>query len=628
MRRFLGSLALIALGVCGAAAQEATYSGLGTASIPPEKIARYAPPPLAPEVSRRIQTSYDLRAPGLGVVAPDGKRVYFTWNITGLSQVWRLDSPRAYPVQMTGGEEPTTIRAVTPDGKWLIVSRDPGGQENPGLYLQPSGGGPFRAIQNIEKVQTIFEAVLDDSRTLLFRSNDVKPDSYAIYTYDLVTGQRALLFGEPGLWRVADHRGSGSGLRLLLGKATGALSREFYEYDVASKKLTPLLGAGEKSEYVAAYAADPGELLVQTNKFGEFRRLYRWKIGSGAAAADFTPVSPDAKMDVSNFNIDDARQHVYLEINDGGYSRLRVVNAKTFAPEELTVPTDADGVTAGGATRDGRFVTVGVESARAPRIGYVWDWQTKSLTQWIVPSSPETDTSSFAVAKRMSYPARDGTSIPMFARFPKGCSPEENRAADPCPVIVQFHGGPEGQATPGFNPRSQLFVDAGFIFVEPNVRGSDGYGKTWLDADKGAKRLDVITDIDDCGKSIRANWGRNGKPPKIGITGGSYGGYSTLIGMTMFAGTYDAGASVVGIGNLETMLRNTAPYRRALRASEYGDPDQDADALKELSPVSYIERVKSPLLITQGVNDPRVPLGEAVPLQEWLEKRGVDSPLI
>jgi dipeptidyl aminopeptidase/acylaminoacyl peptidase len=173
-----------------------------------------------------------------------------------------------------------------------------------------------------------------------------------------------------------------------------------------------------------------------------------------------------------------------------------------------------------------------------------------------------------------------------------------------------------------------MFVDAGFVFVEPNVRGSDGYGKTWLDADNGPKRLDVISDIDDAGRWIRANWGRNGKAPKVGVEGGSYGGYSTLVAMTMFAGTYDAGAASVGISNLETFLRNTAPYRRILRISEYGDPDKDAEALRKLSPVTYLDRVKAPLLVVQGVNDPRVPAGEAIQVHDALEKRGVSSPLI
>jgi dipeptidyl aminopeptidase/acylaminoacyl peptidase len=292
------------------------------------------------------------------------------------------------------------------------------------------------------------------------------------------------------------------------------------------------------------------------------------------------------------------------------------------------VPKNADHVSAGATTRDGRFVTIGVETGQAPRTNYVWDWEAKTLTQWVTPSAPEVDLSKFVSARLMTYPARDGTPIPMFVRFPKGGAPEDKGDGDPPPVIVSFHGGPEGQTRPGFSRSAQLFVDAGFVWVEPNVRGSDGYGKTWLDADNGPKRLKVITDIDDCGKWIRANWAKNGKAPKIGITGGSYGGYSTLIGMTMFAGTYDAGASIVGISNLLSFLKNTAPYRRILRASEYGDPDKDADALKELSPVSYLEKVKSPLLLIQGVNDPRVPVGEAVQIHESLEKRGLASRLI
>ena len=117
-----------------------------------------------------------------------------------------------------------------------------------------------------------------------------------------------------------------------------------------------------------------------------------------------------------------------------------------------------------------------------------------------------------------------------------------------------------------------MFVDAGFIFAEPNVRGSDGYGKAWLHADDGAKRLDVITDIEDAGKALRARFTRNGKAPKIAIIGGSYGGYSTLMGMTMFGGTYDAGVSIVGISSLATFLKNTAPYRRSCGSASTAIP--------------------------------------------------------
>jgi dipeptidyl aminopeptidase/acylaminoacyl peptidase len=172
-----------------------------------------------------------------------------------------------------------------------------------------------------------------------------------------------------------------------------------------------------------------------------------------------------------------------------------------------------------------------------------------------------------------------------------------------------------------------MFVDAGFVFVEPNVRGSDGYGKTWSHADDGRKRLAIITDIADAAKWAKSTFSSNGKTPKLGVFGGSYGGYSVLMAMTMFAGDYDAGVDIVGISDLRTFLRNTAPYRRILRISEYGDPGEDADALAKLSPMTYIDRVKSPLLIVQGASDPRVPAGESIQLHDALEKRGVPCEL-
>lgn len=621
-------LTALLLAASAASAQQPSYKGLGAESVPPALVAKYAAPPLDAAVSRRIQTMLDVRTPGLGIVAPDGAHLFFGWRITGTPQIFRLDAPKGFPVQMTGGEDRTSVLAVTPDGKWLVLSRDVGGEENPGVYLQSTNGGPLKTVQKTAKVQTFFDFLTDDGKELYFHANDVAPDSYAIYRYDLATGTKSLVFGEKGLWSVGDHRGRGADLRLLLQKATGALSTEYVEYVPAAKKLTPLLGGGEKTEYDAAYGAQPGELLVRTNKFGEFRRLYRWKVGGDATAKSFQEVLAPAGMDVSGFSIDPAKRHVYAALNDGGYARLTVLDAKTFAKLDLPLPKDAEQVYAGLPTDDGRFVTIGVETAQAPRTSYVWDWEKKTLTQWVLPSAPEVDLSTFVSARLVTYPAKDGTKIPMFVRFPKGCAPGENPSADPCPVVVEFHGGPEGQATPGFSAYTQLFVDAGFVFVEPNVRGSDGYGKAWLEADNGPKRLDIITDIDDAGKWIRASWGRNGKAPRVGVTGGSYGGYSTLVAMTMFAGTYDAGAAEVGISNLETFLRNTAPYRRILRTTEYGDPDKDTEMLRKLSPVTYLDRVKAPLLVIQGVNDPRVPAGEAVQIHDLLEKRGVSSPLI
>jgi dipeptidyl aminopeptidase/acylaminoacyl peptidase len=436
-----------------------------------------------------------------------------------------------------------------------------------------------------------------------------------VYRWDIAAGEKQVVLDQEGLWHVSDIRREGQEDRLLLRKETGSLTAEYWEWDPAKRALLPLLGQGEKEEYDARYGAVPGELVVLTNKPSNYRRLYAFTSGK------LTPLGDDVSLDVADFDVDQARTRILYTTNEGGYTRLHALDAHTKKP--LKVPTfpEADHVRFGPTTPDGKLTTLGVDDGRHPLQGYVLDWRTGKADEWHAPSTPEIDTTKFARAQLETYPARDGTPIPVFVRRPDKCK------ATPCPVVVAFHGGPEGQAMPGFNVSAQAFVDAGFVFVEPNVRGSLGYGKAWLHADDGPKRLAVITDIEDASKWVREQFASGGKPPRVGIYGGSYGGYSALIGMTMFAGAYDAGVDIVGISDLRTFLRNTAPYRRILRISEYGDPDKDADALAKLSPMTYVDRVKAPLLIEAGASDPRVPAGEAVQIHDALDKKGVPCEL-
>jgi dipeptidyl aminopeptidase/acylaminoacyl peptidase len=593
-------------------AQAPGYTGHGAGSVSPATLAKYAPPPLPADLTRSIQSMLDVRAPGMGLVAPDGKRLFFAWRVTGNSQVWRLDGPKSFPVQLTGGEDATNVEDVAPDGSFLVVSRDRGGEEYPGLYLLSPDGGPLKVIQHLPRVQTFHEFISDDGRYVYFRANDVKPDSFAIYRVEHKTGTREKIFTEPGLWSVADHRPDG---RLLLNKDLGSSINEVYEYTPSTRKLTPLIGQGEREEFSARYGPAEGEVLVLTPKLGEYRRLYRLREGK------LNPVTPEIKHDVSDFSIDRPRTRVLYTINQDGYTRLQALDARSGKPLKLPTLPEADHVVSGAFSRTGRYVALGVDTGKAPLVSFVLDWSNSKLTQWQLPSAPEVDLSRFVRAQLESYPARDGTRIPMFVRRPARCP-------GVCPVAVLFHGGPEGQATPGFSVRAQMFIDAGFTVVEPNVRGSDGYGKTWFHADDGPKRLKIITDIEDCALFIRKSWAKDGLAPRLAIIGGSYGGYSTLIGMTMFAGAYDVGVSVVGPSSLVTFLANTAPYRRAMRASEYGDPEKDREALLKLSPITYIDRVKGPLLLIQGANDPRVPAGETLQMHQALVSRGLKSPLI
>ena len=213
--------------------------------IPPEILAKYAPRPLPPALARRLQTLFDVRAPGAGMLTPDGRALFFTWTITGVRQVFRVDGAMRFPTQLTAGEDPTSIVEVTPDGRWLILSRDRKGEEYPGLYLQDVKGGPLVEIQHKPKVQTIPQFITDDSRYLYFRANEIKQTSYAIYRYDLQAKKRELIFDQEGIWRLTDVAKDG---RLLLGR------------DVRDDAVDAARGEGERGVLAdpAACAGDEG----------------------------------------------------------------------------------------------------------------------------------------------------------------------------------------------------------------------------------------------------------------------------------------------------------------------------------------------------------------------------------
>lgn len=603
----------------------AQYKGLGTESVSPETLKKYAPPALDPVMANKLKKMFDVTSPGMGMLSPDKKTLYFTWRVTGISQVWKIDGPKSFPTQLTSGQDAVTISGIAPNGKFLIISKDLNGQENPGLFRLDLKTGFIDELYRKPKVQVGLSFISDDSSTMYYSANDKTPDSYSIYKMKLADKSVETVFdGTGGIWFVADQRDDGK--KLLLAKYQGAKQNEYYDYEVATKKLTPVIGQNEKEEYDVSYAAKNGEYLVLSNKTTDFKVLY---LKSGEK---LTKVSKDINYEISGFSIDHPRKRIVYSINRDGYSDILVLDAKTLkhvpSPKIPLGGLKPDHIFTGSTTRDGQVTMLGIITSKAPRLAYSYNWSSGKVTQWILPSAPEVDLSKFAVSELMNYETRDKVKIPMFVRFPEKCKLTLKDRAN-CPVVVHFHGGPEGQSEPGFSTMAQAFVDEGFIFVEPNVRGSDGYGKKWIDMDNGPKRENVITDIEDASIWIKANWKTaDGKTPKVGVMGWSYGGYSTLLAMTRFAGAYESGVALVGMSNLVSFLMNTAPYRRILRISEYGDPEKDKEALLKLSAVSYVDKVKSPLMIIQGANDPRVPVGEALQIHETLTKKKIDSQLI
>ena len=586
------------------------YSGHGEGSISPEILAKYAPPSFPAAALDKIQAYLDIRSPSTGVVSDDGQAMYINWSVTGTRQIWRVSKAQPFPVQLTGGQDATSLRAVLPNGKSLVVSRDKAGSEYYGLYLMPATGGALRPIKVAKKVKTNLQWTTLDSKTLYYTANDKDAANYTVYRYHIAEDRHELVSDQPGYWWIADKQGD----QLLLVKAKGNTSREIFLFDETKKVLKPLFGQGEEEQYSVAFN-DRGDILTLTNKFDDFKRLYLYRGGK------FEPVTGSADYEIASFFTDRQKTRIHLRLVKQGHYSFAFLDIKG---SPIAGPTfqGATHTLLGSVSDNGRYLTLGVTFHDRPRISYVWDWQTKTQAQWTLPSAPEIDTSGFTKDTLVHYPAADGTMIPMFVKRPKACLDKV------CPVIIRFHGGPEGSSYPGFSPYDELYLDAGFVMAKPNVRGSSGLGKAWLHADNRAKRLKVITDIRDAALYVKKAWAKDGVVPKVGIAGGSYGGYSALVGMTLFAGTYDAGMANVGMSNLVSFLKNTAPYRRKLRESEYGYLDKDLDALKKLSPLTYIDQLKDPMLIFHGANDPRVPAGESVQIAAILEAKKIPVQVV
>jgi protease II len=593
------------------------YDGHGVESVPAELLNKYAPGELPRELVVKLEAMLDLRSPSTGELTEDGQTLIFNWNVTGISHIWRRDQKGGFPVQLTGGVESARLVGLCAKGKSFFFHRDRAGDEFFGIYEMDLAGGEAREIFSQPRVSAGLQIIEPSGRYLYYYANNLSSSSYALYRFDRKTKEHQLLVSEPGFWRFADRLDSGT---LMLARMKTNTTREYYLLDEATLALTPLLGQDEEEDYQVSFTNQTDEYLVRTNKFGEFHRLYYYN----AQTKTFRSLTEELNFDIQFTRLSPDRTRVLTGVNENGYLRPRAYRLPEFTSIQLPMLEGAslENVFWGASTFNSRYTTIGADHYNRPLETMVIDWQTMRLSRLSEASTPEISTEGFTRAILETYTTRDGTQIPMLVNRPAHC---HDRV---CPVVVSFHGGPESQQWAGFSPRVQAFVEEGFIFVRPNVRGSRGFGKTWLAADDGPKRLEVITDIADVALYIQKNWARDGVTPRVGVMGGSYGGYSTFMAMTKFAGIYQAGVASVGMSSLVTFLQNTADYRRALRESEYGSLEHDREALIALSPVTYLDRLRDPLLIIHGATDPRVPAGEAIMIMEQMEKRKISGELI
>ncbi|HZF09430.1 MAG TPA: prolyl oligopeptidase family serine peptidase [Thermoanaerobaculia bacterium] len=608
-------------------AQTAHPAPAGTGAVPvPEGLAVQNVPPLQPIAD--LEPYENTRAATFADWHPTERRLLLRTRFANTVQLHEVAMPMGARTQITFFKERVDAGRYRPGHPDQVVfGSDVGGSENFQLYLLDRTTGRSRRLS--DGTHRYLEPLWShDGKLLAYSSNARNGRDSDLYVIDpdasgAAGGERrvAELAGNwaPLEWSPDDHR-------LLLEEGISANESYLHWVDVASGQVhditsRPPRAGGPTIAYGGGrWTRDGRAVYTTSDRDGEFRRLVRLELAGGKA----TVLSGDIPWDVEDFDLADDGSLLAFFTNEDGFSKLHVVDAATGAPRP--VPELPAGV-AGALTfhRGGHEVAFQISWARSPSDVYSYDPDRNQLTRWTASEAGGLPTASLALPQLVRYPTFDRgekgapRTIPAYVYRPPA-----DRFPGKRPVYVDIHGGPEAQARPGFLGSGNYTVsELGIVLIYPNVRGSSGYGKTYLKLDNGEKREDTVKDIGALLDWIATQPDLDASRVMVG--GGSYGGYMSLATLVHYSDRLRCGYEAVGISNFVTFLEHTQEYRRDLRRVEYGDerdPKMRAFLLT-IAPSAHADRITKPLLVVGGANDPRVPISESNQIVAAVEGKGV-----
>jgi len=419
---------------------------------------------------------------------------------------------------------------------------------------------------------------------------------------------------EGGGWNVEDW--SPDGRQLVVLNEVSAAESYVWLVDVASgskKLLTPKSGSETVSYGNPRFAKDGKGIYMTSDANSEFARLVYFDLPSGKSTA----VGPTLQWDVEDLALSRDGRWLAFSANEDGISVLHVFDTK--ANREAPMPQLPTGVIGGLEWRpNSAELAVSLSTATQPYDAYSIDLESRKVERWTFSETGGLNTSKFAPAELIHWKSWDDRSISGFIYKPPAKFPGKR------PVIIDIHGGPEGQTRPDYLGRDNYFInELGIVMIYPNVRGSTGYGKTFQKLDNGLLREGSYKDINALIDWIKAQPDLDAG--KIMITGGSYGGFMTLAVATNYNDRICCSVDVVGPSNLVTFLEHTSGYRKDLRRVEYGDERDPKvhDFLEQIAPANKAKNITRPLFVIAGQNDPRVPASESAQMVEVVRKNGV-----
>lgn len=544
--------------------------------------------------------------------SPDGGRVAFVSNLTGLPQVFTIPAAGGFPELVTSLDDPVGQVRWSPAGGLLAFTVAPGGAMNEQVGVARPDGTGLRMLTAGGRETNRLSGFTRDGSRLLLASNERSGASIDAFLLDPLTGEPAARTSAPGSHAYTDvscdgrfavlsrlaQRGDND--LLLVELATGA------ELLLTPHEKPATFGGGVLSP-------DARTIWLSSNAGRDLSAFARIRLAANGRPGPVEVVAARDDAELSLFEVDEAGLTAALVWNVAGRSELAFVDLATGRSRPGPA-LPAEVVSGIAFSPDGTKLALVLSGAAAPADVWILDRAKGALRPLTRSPHAGVDLARLVRPELVKYTARDGLPLTAWLYRAAGTS-------GPGPLVLSFHGGPEAQERPSFRADYQALVAAGISVLAPNVRGSSGFGKRFVHLDDGPLRKAAVEDI--AATVDFAVTAGIADPRRIGITGGSYGGYMTAAGLAEYPGLFAAGATLYGIVNFATFFRQTEPWMAAISRAEYGDPDTQAALLAELSPVHRLDRVRAPTLVLHGANDTNCPVIEAEQAVEELKRNGV-----
>ena len=541
----------------------------------------------------------------------DEKSILYYSNKSGIFNAYTVPVTGGTPTQLTNSTKESTFSvSYFPTDARFIYSYDRGGNENSHLYLRELDGTE-RDLTPGEKVKANFLGWSHDRHSFYFSTNERDPRFFDIYEMPINTFKPSMLYKDETGYEIGDI--SLDEKYIAFEKTGGSpADSDIYLYNVATKEMKNITShTGDVANSAQAFDIASKYLYYLTDSGSEFKYIARYNLANGKSeVVEKTP------WDVAYTYFSHGGKYRVTAVNEDARTKIKIYDVATGKPVALPQLPNGD-ITGVRISDSEKLMAFYLSGDRSPSNLYVYDFATKKATKLTDSLNPEINPTDLVDSQVIRYKSFDGVEIPSILYKPKNAS-----AQNKVPAIVLVHGGPGGQTRVGYNAMTQYLVNHGYVILGVNNRGSSGYGKTFFASDDGKHGREPLWDCIEAKKYLASLGYVDEK--KIGIAGGSYGGYMVLAALAFKPEEFAVGVDIFGVSNWVRTLQSIPPYWESFRKSLYkeiGDPATDLENLRAVSPLFHADKIVKPLIVLQGANDPRVIKAESDEIVESIKKR-------